>query len=168
MKINIFSKNALKLFLILLIFASFECNDNPVSTVEASLSTDVETSLGTDFDIKLGQTANFSDDNLSITFKDVADERCPIGLECVWQGGAYITLMIQQNGTTIIDTVQTSKPEKIIRISPGNNFYAFKVKELTPYPVYKAAIIKEKYTLTLNVSQFITYFVNKKRSSDIY
>lgn len=146
MKANIFAKNTLKLFLILLAFASFECNDNPVSTLEAS--------LGTDFDIKFGQTANFSDDNLSIIFKDVADGRCPIGLECFWQGSAYITLIIQKNGTATIDTVQTFKPEKIIMVGAIDNYYKFTVKALVPYPVYKVAIIKEKYTLTLNVSRF--------------
>lgn len=145
MKANAFSKNALKLFLILLAFAGFGCNDNPVSTVEAS--------LGTDFDIKFGQTANFSDDDLSITFKDVADGRCPIGLRCFIAGNANITLMIQQNGTTIFDTLRTDSSEKIIRIH-STNYYKFTVKGLVPYPVYKVAIIKEKYTLTLNVSRF--------------
>ena len=145
MKANAFTKNVLKLFLILLAFSSFKCNDNPLSPVEAS--------LGSDFDIKFGQTTVFRSDDLYITFKDVSEARCPIGLECFWQGSAYITLMIRQRETTIIDTVQTFNPEKIIRIN-STSYYKLIVRGLTPYPVYKVAIIKEKYTLTLNVSRF--------------
>lgn len=142
MKANTFAKNVLKLFLILLASASFECNDNPLSPVDAS--------LGTDFDIKFGQTAILRSDSLYITFKDVAEARCPIGLQCFAAGNANITLMIQQRGMTKFDTLRTDNPVKIIRTHTFT-YYKFTIKDLTPYPVYQKEMVKEKYTVTLNV-----------------
>jgi hypothetical protein len=161
MRLNMKPKNFLyvvvKISLALLAIAAIDCNNNPVSTIDAS--------LGIDFDIKYGQIANFKDDDLSVTFKDIADERCPIGLKCFWEGSAYITLNIQKNGATIIDTVQTFKPEKIIRIGSAFNYYLFTVKALVPYPVYEKEVIKEKYTLTLNISRasYIRKGSNKRK-----
>jgi len=156
MRLNMKPKNFLyivvKISIVLLAIAAIDCNNNPVSTVEVS--------LGADFDIKYGQTANFKYEDLSFTFKDVADERCPIGLECFWEGSAYITLNIRKNGTTIVDTVQTFIPEKTIKIGSANNYYLFTVKGLVPYPVYEKEVIKEKYTLTLNISRVL--LENKK------
>jgi len=149
MNANNFLNNTIKIFFILLAFASFECNNNPVSTVEAS--------LGTDFDLQYGQTANFPGDNqFSITFKDVEDSRCPIGASCFTAGNANIVLMIHIRGMNPlgdekIDTLRTDSPEKILGYGV-DTYYKFIVKGLIPHPILGKENIKEKYIVTLNVS----------------
>lgn len=156
MKNRDFLNNAAKIFLILFPLEKFGCKENSVTTVKVSLNTD--------FDIKYGQAAYIPDDDLLITFKEVADGRCPKGLKCYWEGSAYITLVIRQDWMTKIDTVQTFVPEKIIKIDTSNFYYKFVVKRLAPYPIYGKEIVKENCTLTLNISR-LTYTPSKRSIS---
>ncbi len=48
--------------------------------------------LGEEFELAVHQTAQITDENISITFQEVLeDSRCPVDVTCIWAGLAKAT-----------------------------------------------------------------------------
>jgi hypothetical protein len=52
---------------------------------------------GEPFEVKAGDTQRLSDDKLSVRFDRVTeDSRCPVGVQCVWEGDAVVQLTLER------------------------------------------------------------------------
>jgi hypothetical protein len=52
---------------------------------------------GEPFEVKAAETRRLADDNLSVRFDGVTEEsRCPVGVQCVWEGDAVVQLTLER------------------------------------------------------------------------
>ena len=121
-----------------------DCEDNPVSSVEASLYQDVK--------LKVGQQAFIKGENLTITFVNVVeDSRCPIGLECFWEGNGKIVLDVKKSDSPPASlSLNTSlEPRRSAYLN-----YLITFKALDPYPHRDTRINERDYLATVIVSRY--------------
>lgn len=85
--------------------------------------------------LKTGDVLNSKPDNLSIKVLKISDSRCPIGVVCIWQGEATVTLEVKEIssfdeaiGTVVLSTVHQP-------VDTMSNFI-FRLIDVLPYPVY--------------------------------
>lgn len=103
----------------------------------------------------------------SLTFADVADSRCPEGVQCVRAGEAIVTL--QTRTDTKMDESQTVqmclgdclgldpkggfRQSDTARVSLDGNNYRLILTEVNPYPETATPAQKKDYNIRLNVEQ---------------
>lgn len=52
---------------------------------------------GEPFEVKAGETGRLADETLSVRFDRVTeDSRCPVGVQCVWEGDAGVQLTLEK------------------------------------------------------------------------
>ena len=103
--------------------------------------------IGEEFELKYGQSTQIQGQNLSIKFKNVAeDSRCPKGAFCVWEGNAKIVLQVAQQDTS----VNTSLEPREITYSRYPT-YTIRLVSVSPYPNMSEQIKLEDYTIKLIV-----------------
>lgn len=101
--------------------------------------------------IKLGKTADFGD--YSVKFiRVISDSRCPKNVTCVWAGEAKILVEIYKAGKSVgsKEVVIGPTAKKAALVALKNK--TIKVYGLSPYPVDRTQIEKEKYILNLVIS----------------
>lgn len=104
--------------------------------------------LNESFTLAIGQELSNADADLKISLMAVTeDSRCPKGTNCVWEGEAKITLLI--NGETMELTLRAGKPDQAQALY--NNSYLVEAQTLTPYPD-GAKIDPASYQLAVLVS----------------
>ena len=127
--------------LITLIVFSCGCHKDTTTQIEIKTA-----HLGESFELHAGEAVTISGEPLSFRFDSLLNEsRCPLGVECFWQGNASIVISCAERHDTL-DTYFV--PSKIVQSA-----YTLTLRDLTPYPIYQQPIIKENY-----VAQFV---VNK-------
>lgn len=108
--------------------------------------TSVNPEIGKPFKIQLGQTLEFQDTDLSITFEELLeDSRCPEGATCVWAGNGRVLIKLNELQTelnTYLDPKNTSLFD-----------YKVELIQLIPYPKINERINKGDYIVELILTE---------------
>jgi hypothetical protein len=118
------------------------------------------TTMNNELTLAPGQSATLSGTDMTITFESVvADERCPIDIECAASGPVTVSLSIQQGGDAPNDfTLQTFTDQEgrspnvqfegvTNRAELGN--YRIQIASVTPYPRNLTETDPAEYRVTL-------------------
>lgn len=128
------------------------CLENPlISTYHESVPDTVE--------IKVGNSAYFPEDSLLLDFIDVInDGRCPLFVQCFWEGQAEISL-----GLRIGHQPKIRIPLKIFgyvdvedsarHVATDTLGYQLKLLALNPYPVHPGDYDFNDYTATISIAK---------------
>lgn len=111
----------------------------------------IEPGLGQEFSLPIGKEASIKGADLRIGFEDVIeDNRCPLDVNCVWEGQAEILVKLVYEGETY----------RIVLSEPGltdfavDTFHEYVIGyHLEPYPQDAADISEEDYSLRLTVNR---------------
>ena len=103
-----------------------------------------EVPLDTAFALQFGETVTVAATDLTLTFTDVADSRCPVNITCVWQGEVTVHLLV--NG----DPVSVKAPGTASLAG-----YVIEVREVNPYPSDPPPQ-KSRYSAVIEVSRGAT------------
>jgi len=110
--------------------------------------------LDSAFYLAHGQTAVLEAENLAVKFLDVAeDSRCPVGVECIWQGQVKIDLEVKrqdENPDTIQLTSLAGEPE-LAEAAVGDLY--IRLAKVEPPPVKGSVLTIFDYRITLTVSR---------------
>lgn len=100
--------------------------------------------LGKEFQLKLGKTYEFMDCELKLT--DIKDSRCPLNVNCIWEGEACLTFEIEMedHDSTVVISTQD-------KVNYTFSNYALKVLEVAPYPSSTEEIDKEDYRISVRI-----------------
>jgi hypothetical protein len=133
----------MKYFLfILTVILYFGCRKDSISS-PGSVTTIIN--LNDTSEVGVGQTVGLTSGELVFRFDSVInDSRCPIGVECVWQGNASIHLTFPDR----VDTLDTIFKQVLTH---GN--YRIIFIDLLPYPVWQRSTDKNSYRAKLKVTQ---------------
>jgi len=106
-------------------------------------------SSGCDENNQLENLLIYDDGTTQIYLDDVLEYRCPIDLECLWEGNAEVTMFLITSGGSATFTLNTHgnyvQSENILGIQ-------VELVALDPYPVNSDPIPElEDYIVTLNV-----------------
>ncbi len=131
------------LLLLILLFIQTCCNPVVVDPPQKFVS-------GEPFELKVRGIMSIND-NLLFAIDSIHDGRCPVGLNCIWGGDAYLYFKIKHN-YSFIDTMIC------MNSCHTNPFdfagYTFKVLDVTPYPDINIKIdprdIKTRMVVTEN------------------
>lgn len=112
--------------------------------------------LNQQVEVKFGDSVTLKGENLTISFLDIQDSRCPKEVNCMTEGKAKIQLQVQ--GKDLNETIQLVAKGLCYKTdgSCGDeamaNEYKVKLFNVNPYPEQKTAA-KEKYVATIVVSK---------------
>ena len=112
--------------------------------------TETPAQLSVPFQLRLGESAYFSSEDLTIEFFELnQDSRCPIGVQCIWEGEGIIKLQLSKDNQSLGElTLSTRDPVQTV------GEYTIELVSLEPYPVEVGKLIPaEEYVATLNVSK---------------
>ncbi len=92
--------------------------------------------LGEDYELQLNETVDFAAGGFTILFDEVTeDSRCPIGVDCIWEGRAVVKLVVAE-GTDSTD-IQLATYNSInldSMLIAEYQDYSIELKEVNPYP----------------------------------
>ncbi len=112
------------------------------------------------FQLRLGQTIVLPPDDVQVTFAEVLnDSRCPVGVQCFWEGMAEIALLVRPpSGETqqVTVAIYGGGPSVAYQrlISVDTLGYRFMLLKFEPYPVYEQPIPDSLRVATLAVFPF--------------
>ena len=103
-----------------------------------------------EFDLHYGQSTQIQyRDEFIIKFQEVVeDSRCPIDVDCVWEGNAKIILTITQKDYILNSTLE---PTEIYFSGKEGIQYRIKLISVSPYPKSEEKIILKNYSVRLIV-----------------
>jgi len=109
-------------------------------------------SLGESFSLAVGQSASIDGEELTIEFIDIiADSRCPLDVQCIWQGEVACLVEITYSGTgqqrVLTYPGLTQEPSET---QFGSYQFTFSVG---PYPEAGKEIKKDEYRLNLLINK---------------
>jgi hypothetical protein len=122
---------------------------SPVGAPEGPSLAVVPADLNEKFELPVGDTATINGEGLTIIFTQVTeDSRCPIGVNCFWEGDGEVELVLSKSGyTTQTVTLHTTLTPQAVMYAG----YTISLLELAPYPVYPNPIDPNDYVATLLV-----------------
>ena len=112
----------------------------------------IKASLGQEFTLAVGQTAEITGENLSMTFLEVVeDSRCPKNVTCIWAGRVSAVVEIKDGGPVY----------KMVLTEPGltdtssrETYQGYSLSfHVTPYPEAGKKIAAGEYRLSLTVTR---------------
>lgn len=115
-------------------------------TACADSSGQLTASLGKRFSLAVNQTAVIASENLTITFQNISDSRCPIGVVCIWAGEARADIIIGTDTLTLVEPGHSAN-----NTQPYKNYVL--TFEVTPYPAANKMIEQKDYRLLLVVDK---------------
>lgn len=108
--------------------------------------------LAVPFEIKPGQVVTVEDAALRISFEGVTqDSRCPVGVTCVWEGDAVVTLTLERPPASR-DTRALHTSRRYARETTYEGFVV-RLQDLKPKPATGQTISPEDYRATLVVEK---------------
>ncbi len=105
--------------------------------------------LNTPFNLALNETAELETDGMRLTFEGVVeDSRCPIGVNCIWEGEA-VAEFLAKKGSEVVAAPLTTNPRAGQVVN--DNFTAFghgiKLLQVMPYPDAGSPIEEKDYVV---------------------
>jgi hypothetical protein len=138
--------------LILATLALAACGANDVTTpTRAPGAPARNVGLGVPFDLGVGEGATVNGEGLTVTFNGVGeDSRCPIDVQCEWEGDAEVDVTLSRSGSTPLNTVlhTTLTPQSV-----SYNGYTVTLNDLDPDPVSTGTIDPDDYVATFTVTK---------------
>jgi hypothetical protein len=116
-----------------------------------SIST-VETEMNTTVNVKIGQTAVINEPLIRITLNDVVeDSRCPIDVDCIWEGDVILSVTIFSNNYQAEHnmTLSDGKENKISFLS-----YFVKFQAIEPQLSSNIKLSKDSYIITFLIGEY--------------
>lgn len=114
----------------------------------ARAASDAGVPLGRLFTLGVGATAHV-DDELEVTFESVVeDSRCPLGVDCIWEGNAEIAIQVAKAGEPPASRRLNTHPSRGTEVSYLG--YRIGLIDLEPYPRADTGA-QEPYRATLVV-----------------
>ena len=110
--------------------------------------------LDSAFNLTHNQTAVLESENLTAKFLDVAeDSRCPVGVECIWQGQVKIDLEIkrQDEDPDTIQLISLAGEPELAKKAAGDLY--IRLAKVEPQPVKDSVLTIFDYRITLTVSR---------------
>lgn len=110
--------------------------------------------VGQEFKLAYNQKATIIDEqtgeSLKIKFEgSVSDSRCPIGVQCIWEGAVTIELLIN-NTEKIKITHHAGSLNDTIRLTDYGN-YSVTLIDVNPYPIWNKTTNKRDYIASLKI-----------------
>jgi hypothetical protein len=112
----------------------------------------VKTDIDSSVSIKIGQTAVISEPLIRVTLNDVlADSRCPIDVDCIWEGDVIISVAIFSNNYQAEHNISLSdvKENKITFLS-----YFVKFQAIEPQISSNIKLSKDAYIVTFLIGEY--------------
>ncbi len=109
-----------------------------------------EPKRGEPFELKANETRTLADENLRVRFDGVTeDSRCPIGVQCVWEGDAAVELTLEKPPTA----ADTRVLHTAGRFNRETDYAGLVIRlvDLEPRPREGASIAPEDYRVRLVV-----------------
>ena len=104
--------------------------------------------LSEEFELAVHQTAQFTAENISVTFQEVLeDSRCPIDVTCIWAGLVEVSLRVAVSGQEKKLRLSNSPPEN----SAVFENYTFRLIKVRPLPRANQDIDGSAYFVTVMV-----------------
>ena len=130
-----------------LVAAACSGGDVPLSAV-------INPQLNEPFTLQIGQSAVLEEPAVVVTFTEVVhDSRCPVDVQCVWQGDAVVRLTLHVgppdgDGPDILVDLHINREP---RSTPWGPYYALRLLDLGPEPrihppptePYRATLVME-------------------------
>jgi hypothetical protein len=122
--------------------------------------------VGQDFRLPISGEAVIKGEDLRITFEEVIeDSRCPLNVECVWQGRARYTVRFTQGETSELIELH----EAGLGGQAEENVFDYRVTAtLEPYPESPDGILKEDYRLNMTVRKLPQLDIGLEDGAAIY
>jgi len=106
--------------------------------------------LGEEFELAVHQTAQMTDEKISVTFQEVLeDSRCPVDVTCIWAGLAKVSLRVTVSGQERELSLSTSPPND----SAVFENYTFWLILVRPVPRANQNIDSSAYFVTVRVDK---------------
>jgi hypothetical protein len=117
-------------------------------TLACETSGSLQPSLDRPFSLRVGETAEFANAQLSITFRAVSeDSRCPSDVVCVWEGNGRVRLEIRLRGSRQTLALNTTTQPREVPVGS----YRLRLDELAPLPKASRPIPPAEYVATLEL-----------------
>lgn len=119
------------------------CAGGPADTITVGLDSP--------FTLSVGQTAVITGEDLQLRFENVIeDSRCPLNVQCVWEGRASYTVQLTYQG----DSYDMILTEAGLGGVAHDTFLDYAIiANLLPYPEEPGEIAREDYRLQLTVAK---------------
>ena len=89
----------------------------------------------------------------ALSFVDVPQEsRCPIGVQCVWEGDANVVLAVSQAGTSDTTRIELHTSSKFGTEATYKDL-TIRLQKLDPYPRKDSKILPADYVATLAITR---------------
>lgn len=110
--------------------------------------------MGQEFKLAYNQKATITDEqtgeSINVKFEElICDSRCPIGVQCMWEGAVTIELLINNSKKIQITHSGGSLNDTIIMTDNGN--YSVTMIDADPYPIWNITTNKRDYIATLKI-----------------
>lgn len=102
--------------------------------------------MGTPFQLAIDQTAECVCGAPTITLRDIEDSRCPVYVDCVWEG--EVKAVMEING---VETTLGLSPNAAVPSSANVNGYIVELRAVTPHPLAANDIPDKDYRVELVV-----------------
>ena len=103
-------------------------------------------------DIRVGHAAVVAGGAFTVEFRQmVSDERCPLGVECFWEGDATVVIAIEPG----------SSDEREAELHTYHGYqretrhddYIITLEDLSPYPIWDVVVDPESFVVTLEIER---------------
>ena len=107
--------------------------------------------FGEVFELNFAAQKTSDDGALSVLFSKIDDSRCPLELDCFWEGQAEVTLKVAALGEESLDLklILRAGYEALAIYTLGN--YIYTLEEVLPYPVEPPTANDNDYVIKLKV-----------------
>jgi len=160
-------KGKLTVSLLLLISAVLmRCSENSATSDALPYEptpTEVIADISKTFVIAFNHTVLIKEENLLITFQDVTESRCPVGVQCFWEGQATAEfLLIKRHvgrgiARPIVRPSVIPGSDEFERLADDALGYRLFLLELNPYPDIDHPTDPCDYTAKLRVEKLPRY-----------
>lgn len=114
-----------------------------------------EPTVGDEFRLDFGESATVPEAELWFHFVDVVhDSRCPLSVQCVWEGDAAVAIEIASSlpgGDSVTDTLHTTLEPR----SAALGEYTLHLVQVSPYPRVPGEIPLVRYRITLRLEPIV-------------
>lgn len=131
---------AIKYLMVLFLLSAMSCEE---------IVLDKTFTLGRESTFRMNELSTSSDGNYTLLITDIQDSRCPINVECIWQGEVVVKGEFTANGTK--NPFEVHSVVKDQNIQPEG--YTIQVIDAKPYPVYGRDNNPESLIVTLLINK---------------
>jgi hypothetical protein len=140
---------------------SLACSDETPGPVSQYSPDDISVpDLSENILLAYEQTVFIESEDLSVTFKDYMESRCPVGAVCFWEGEGVVELILENSSGDEVSTLPVIRPgrdpDKYTWLKAYAMDYRITLLELEPYPdLNEPPSGPEEYTALLKIERIV-------------